>query len=469
MSELLQILGLLSRYRRNGRKSAAQLQALQRENLVALLTHARRHSPYYRQALAHIDLESFHLHDLPVLDKATMMARFDEIVCDPALRRDEVERFVLDPANDGLKYKGYVLIRTSGTSGRQAMVAYDQRAFNHVKAVNLARSSFVDSSPRRVLQRLFMPGPLKMACVLLEGGFHPSFSNFHHQPRAARLFLEVEKISLRLPVPEIVARLNAYQPQVLFAYPSILEALVSEKHAGRLDILRHERARIVSLSEPLSVSLRRRVEDAFGVPLLDVYGAGECLPIARSCLHSTALHVNSDMVIYEVADAQGRPVPAGQFGDRVLVTNLFNYVQPIIRYEVNDIAAMLDEPCACGSPLPRILAIKGRSDELLWLPGPGGELRALHPYFLLEAVQKFEAVLDWRVEQLQPALVRLDLVLDPLVRLEEVPIVAAFQQEFANVQPSRPIELQVRLLDRIEPDGISGKVKRVSSHVRAPS
>ena len=43
------------------------------------------------------------------------------------------------------------------------------------------------------------------------------------------------------------------------------------------------------------------------------------------------------MCIVELVDADNRPVPPGVPSARVLVTNLTNLTQPLIRYELNDV------------------------------------------------------------------------------------------------------------------------------------
>ena len=42
------------------------------------------------------------------------------------------------------------------------------------------------------------------------------------------------------------------------------------------------------------------------------------------------------------------PVPVGEPGERLLVTNLDNRVQPMIRLAVADAAVIDPEPCPCG-------------------------------------------------------------------------------------------------------------------------
>ena len=461
MTDLFRMLRLIRQYRRASRLPAEALVQVQRRRLEVLVAHAQQHSPFHRARLAAVDPGGMELVELPTMDKITLMERFDEIVCDPALKLAEIERFMAEPDNQGARYRGNVLVRTSGTSGRPVVVAYSAEAFDHVRAVNLARGSMVDASGSRILQRALDPKALGISCVLMDGGFAPSHANFLHQPAASRWFIEVDRVSLRLPIDEIVARLNASQPQILFAYPSVLELLVEEARAGRLEILQQERARVVSLSEPLSPRVRALALEVFGAPVFDLYGAGECLPIARSCEHGTGLHINLDMVALEVVDDDNRPVPDGCYGSRVLITNLFNPLLPIIRYELQDIAALTSEPCPCGSPLPRLLSVRGRSDAMIWLPHPDGGRRALHPYLVLETLLGFEQVLDWQLVQLEPLSLRLDLVLAPDASSGVEPALAAIRSELAKLLPSGEVRLAGRQVQRIVPDAVSGKVRRV--------
>ncbi len=72
------------------------------------------------------------------------------------------------------------------------------------------------------------------------------------------------------------------------------------------------------------------------------------------------MHVADDLVILEPADADGNVVPYGQPADRMLLTNLFNLEQPLIRYDMADAVTMTDEPCECGCAHRRIAAVNGR-------------------------------------------------------------------------------------------------------------
>ena len=67
------------------------------------------------------------------------------------------------------------------------------------------------------------------------------------------------------------------------------------------------------------------------------------------------MHVFEDLVHVEVVDDDGRAVPDGSPGSRILVTNLLNRTQPLIRFELTDLVTVSPEPCPCGRPF-KVLA-----------------------------------------------------------------------------------------------------------------
>ena len=74
------------------------------------------------------------------------------------------------------------------------------------------------------------------------------------------------------------------------------------------------------------------------------------------------MHIADDLVILEPADADGNVAPYGQPADRLLLTNLYNLAQPLIRYDLVDALTISDEPCPCGCAHRRITAVNGRID-----------------------------------------------------------------------------------------------------------
>ena len=182
-------------------------------------------------------------------------------------------------------------------------------------------------------------------------------------------------LPVTMPVPRMVEALNAFGPDCLHVYPSMAVLLADEKRAGRLRRGaggRHHLERAVHARDG------RAIEDAFGVRPLDLYASTEGL-WGAACGEGRGHHLFEDLAIVENVDEDGRPVPDGERGARVLVTNLVNLAQPLIRFEVTDVVTIDPEPCPCGRTLRRMRSVEGRADAVLRLPGAAGERIPVHP------------------------------------------------------------------------------------------
>ena len=130
----------------------------------------------------------------------------------------------------------------------------------------------------------------------------------------------------------------------------------------------------------------------------DLYGSTEGL-FGSECDHHQGIHLFEDTTLVENVDPDGQPVPAGQPGARLLVTNLYNLVQPLLRLEVTDLVTLDPDPCPCGRTLVRVSTIHGRSDDVLSLPARDGGRVDVHPlqFALLTRdpqVREFQVVQD---------------------------------------------------------------------------
>jgi phenylacetate-CoA ligase len=97
----------------------------------------------------------------------------------------------------------------------------------------------------------------------------------------------------------------------------------------------------------------------FGAEIADTYGAEEAGHFASQCPECGEYHVSAEAMRVEILRADGSPAPPGEIG-RVVVTSLYNYAQPLIRYEIGDLAEVGSEPSACGRGLPTLRRILGR-------------------------------------------------------------------------------------------------------------
>ncbi len=325
-----------------------RVESWQRERLGELMRHAGEHSPFWRERLP-----ADRLSDLPVMTKADLMERFDDIVTDRRLRLDDLLVHLEQIGGDELYLGEHRVMTSSGSSGRKAVFVYDRPGWWHCASMFLRRGDWHGIKPGLPRTRLAMvwgASPTHMSrrgAQTMDIGIH----------RLCRL-------SVTDPLPQLVARLNDFQPHHLSAYPSVAATLADEQLAGRLQL----RLRgMLTNSEPLTPELRDRLELAFGVRPADFYATTEGL-FGTEC-EAGSLHLFDDMCIVENVDADGDPVPTGEVGSRLLVTNLFNRVEPLIRFEITDMVAVDPEPCPCGRSLMRLRSLEGRAEDVLRLRG----------------------------------------------------------------------------------------------------
>ncbi|MFL6266679.1 MAG: hypothetical protein ACJ75C_11555 [Actinomycetes bacterium] len=85
-------------------------------------------------------------------------------------------------------------------------------------------------------------------------------------------------------------------------------ALAQEQLQGRLRIAPWL---VATSSEVLTADMRRRIVEAFGLEPLDFYGTTEALVLAAGRQDPAGMDILEDLVVVEVVDEHGRPVPPG--------------------------------------------------------------------------------------------------------------------------------------------------------------
>jgi phenylacetate-coenzyme A ligase PaaK-like adenylate-forming protein len=364
---------------------ADRIRDAQCEGLRALLAHAVERSPFHRRRLRGVDADRIELDDLsqlPLMTKGDMMEVFDDVVTDPRLDRARVERALAATGTEPVPIDGdFVAMATGGSSGRRGIFVCDRAAL----------VGFVSSLARPLLARLAAtggppPGGLPIAMVAAASAVHatglaPAAVDGGQMPFR---FLPV---SATRPLAEIVRRLDELQAPGLVGYASSLACLAAEKRAGRLRI---EPVAVTSTSETLTPQARGAIEEAFGCPVVDTFGSTEGL--VGSTAPGDDVHVfNTDMCIVELVDADNRPVPAGAPSARVLVTNLYNFVQPLIRYELTDTFVQQPPSREHGHLRARV---EGRADDVLHFDGVD-----VHPLVVRTVLVKLPEILDYQVHQ----------------------------------------------------------------------
>jgi putative adenylate-forming enzyme len=361
------------------RWTAQDIRRHQWREVDKLLHLVRSKSPFYRDLYAGRDVRSLEdFASLPTIEKQTMMEHFDALNT-AGLKLEAVTEYAVKKELDrdylGYYENEYVVGLSSGTSGARGIYVTPRALTERLPGVFLARSGI----PLRLL-------PFRILFLLRV--FSQGFDDIRSP------VVSLTYMSTMTDVDEIVRRMNDERTNILMAPPSFLRTLAPSAQA-----LREKPRLIVSYAEVLEAESKAKLEAAFGCPVIEIYQASEG-QIGSTCSHGT-LHINEDLVYIELLDEAGAVVDRpGVVARRMLVTNLVNTVQPIIRYEMSDLIE-LAEPCPCGSTFRTIAKVLGRQDAVFEFRAADGTLRPVFPDVISrwiitasDGLREFRAVQD---------------------------------------------------------------------------
>jgi phenylacetate-CoA ligase len=399
-------------------------------------------SPWYRMRLSGLDvdrLDERSLTELPVLTKAELMEHFDDIVTDSRLTLARLDQYLSTVETGSYLLGQYTALTSGGSSGQRGVFVYGWDAWavfwlTCFRTLLNARNSYRDLASR----------PAVMASV--------TAAHFSHATAAmARTFSNPQMTTVRFPVTlpteEIVAGLNEVQPDFMTVYPSVLHALASEAVAGRLRIAPR---RVLAGAEPLLPEIRAAAEQAWGVKVINIYGTSEGGGTASGCDFGST-HISEDQLIIEPVDLVGQPVPLGERSAKIYLTNLYNPVLPLIRFEITDEVTVLPGRCPCGSAFRRIADVQGRLDDVFTYQ----DLR-VHPHLFRTALSREADVVEYQVRQ-TPVGAAMAVRCTAPVNLDALRDRVAAALARAGLDRPR---VSVEVVDRFERAGGPAKLKR---------
>ncbi|MEK4012763.1 phenylacetate--CoA ligase family protein [Peribacillus sp. FSL M8-0224] len=364
----------------------------QQSRLADLISFARSNSRYYAQKYRELPEHITSLQQLPPVTKSELMTHFNDWATDPEVTIESVKEFVSDMSLIGHLYLGrYMVSTTSGSTGVPGIFIQDKGSDTVMKSL-VAFRGMIKLKWSDMLKIVVKGG--RNAAVCSTAGHFTAFST------AERLRLKrpsngkIKVFSIHSPLSTLVKELNEYQPVVLGGYATVMEILAEEHKAGRLHI---QPVAILLGGEKLYPNIRAKLESVFQARVLDMYGSTEATAMTFEC-EEGHFHVNTDWIIFEPVDEYYQPVPPGKQSHSVLITNLANRIQPLIRYELTDRVIMSLEPCKCGRPFP-VIQVEGRTDDILKFSATNGQIVNILPLALKTIVEEIPGVKRFQLIQ----------------------------------------------------------------------
>jgi phenylacetate-coenzyme A ligase PaaK-like adenylate-forming protein len=419
--------------------NADQLATHQQQQLRALLAHAVVHSPFHRRRLAGLDPSHFELSDLarlPVMTKNQMMESFDDLVTDPRLNRRLVEQHLVACQREpGLLFDRYVCLASGGSSGQRGIFVQTLGEYFDFVA-SLIRPGYAKA--------LAAGGPPPDGLVLgIVAAASPVHSSGFGAAVAVGPPVRLIPAPATLPLAEIVTRFNAAQPPALQSYPSKLAELAREQLAGRLHIAP---CPVMTVAELLTDTDRALIERAFETPVTNAFASTEGL-VGHSQPGGSVLSFASDVCLAELVDDDNQPVPTGEPSAKVLVTNLHNFTQPLVRYELTDrFTSQISAPAGWLRA-----SVEGRADDIFHFPSG-----AVHPHVIRSALVGQAAVREYQVRQTERG-VDVACVVDN--GFDQAELAAQLEHALGQAGLAEP-QVSITTIEEISRHPDTGKVKR---------
>lgn len=425
--------------------SPERLQAMREQRLQRVIAIAKKRSPWHARRLAKIVPENFREADIdriPVMTKQDVMSHFDEIVTDRRVTLEDVEKHLADLHADRYFADRCHAVTSGGSSGRRGIFVYDWEGW----------IGFGLSAARPLaLMRTATPSHQVEKTALVAGN-DPTYATtafvLSFAPWVSSLFGVPTPLSATLPLDTIVDRLNKLQPTRLSGYPSILRQLCHAAEQGKLKL---SLTSILVGAEPLHGETREALKRAFDAPIYDCYGCTEAGNLGFTC-SAQNMHLADDTAIMELVDDSERPVAPGGTSAKIYLTNLFNTLLPLIRYQLDDCVMLGAEQgaCSCGSSFRRISRIEGRADEIFLYPNN----IAVHPMAFWNVIEHVPEIDAYQAIQTPNGV---DLSVHAMAPIESEPIVQQLTAALRECGLHKP-KVTLSLVERIAPNA-AGKIR----------
>jgi phenylacetate-CoA ligase len=304
-----------------------------------IVAHAYNHTVFYRK---YYDSVGFH-PDMLITEKD-----WEKI---PILEKEMVREFQEEIKDSNANTKYFGIATTGGSTGLPLKIYTDKRFNNEIlgwrafKWWNISPAANVGIIHRRV--------PVTTLRKFL--------NRFLWWP-TKRIYLNASSISDE-NLRNFVYSIQKNKIEWLQGYVGALERVA--EYILRNNITINTLNLVWSTSAPLYKNVRTKFEKAFNCKIMNQYGCSEVANIAIQCSVGENLHINYDYVHVDVISDNQYCI--NREGD-ILITNLYSYVFPLIKYRLGDKGAILKDKCPCGNNLPLLAEIKGRISDAVYTP-----------------------------------------------------------------------------------------------------
>ncbi len=305
-----------------------KLQELQNKRLRALIKHAYENIPFYKKLYNKYKVKPSDLKEIKDIRKF------------PIVTKEMLKKAGKDILAKNIPESRWKKSTTSGSTAEPFLVYSDKELLPIEYAAWL-----------RDLQEVGYKLGDKIVKIR---GYKPKKIPFLR--KVINRFLYLSSLEVETKIDWAIKKIKKFKPQILESYANttftIAKQLVQNNDTIKLK-------GILIIGCPLSKYQKKILRKAFGNPKICLnYGSAELMHVAYQCCLEDKYHIDITRFVVELIKNK-KPVRKNEEGEMV-ITNLDNYVMPLIRYSTRDSAIYGSGKCSCKRTFPTIQDIKGR-------------------------------------------------------------------------------------------------------------
>jgi len=406
--------------------SRKEIERIQLKKLEDIIKHSYKNIPFYKKLFSKcgLNIDNLNLPDdikrLPFLTKSELQENY-KVMCTPLMKH----KISID--------------HTSGSTGKPLVIFKDRDRSAFIRATmyrfyNMYGINIGDKQAR------FWGVPLVKSKELKE----------HLKDVVGnRIRLNAFKVNNE-NLNHFVKKLKRFKPKYFYGYPSLIydfakwiqQHNLKEKELKKLNL-----SCIITTGEILYDFQRKMIEETFNCKVANEYGASEVGIIAFECRYGN-LHINSDHIFLEVVSNKN-------YGELV-VTELNNFYNPLIRYKIKDFGLIKTINCKCGIKFPILAKLYGREVDFIVSPDNN---------YIYASVLTYNFRLKKGIKDFQAIQNKKDLLLIKIVPDDNFDddVLMFFRKKLTEALGNK-IKIEFLKVEKITPDG-SGKLRYFISNI----
>lgn len=375
MFSVSKFLGSLISLKRNEKRSYESIVIIREKKLREMLKYAYNNSEFYRElysknGIQYENLNTIAIEDIPSITKKDMMDNLQSVLTVKDITAEEVMDFAHKCKDPKVLLKNkYQVIHSSGTTGSPGVFLYNEDEMSIAFSCSSRMHSINFFKKTKVAYYAGVDGRFGGVSLVRFG-----------QTDFFKKFYDVCFLDMNEPLEKTIQTLNGFQPDILIAYGTGLSILATCQMEGQLNI---HPSILENGGEGLTEKDCELLKKVYNVPIVNMYAASETYYLGIGKDEYDGIYLMDDFNYIEIMDGY------------ILVTNLYNHTQPIIRYRINDNLTLKEDKKKI-LPFRLVDNLIGRSEELLWFNNEKGERDYIHPLVLtgisIEGLDKFHVV-----------------------------------------------------------------------------